>query len=447
MSVRLVPFIGFWRAFLSRHRGTLKVNAVLFANLLLGLGVAFIVPRLAIERLGEAGYGLFALIVGFAGLLAFADLGLQPGLTRALAVPLSRGETARILALVRPIAARSIPVWLLLSLASYVLVWPAVEKNGAVALYAVAIFAVTSLAMTVADLVSSVLRAGGRLVTSYWLRTTYLLCYLLLVIAVYALVRDWADATTLLFAQAIATGLWLAAVLLATRIWLSKIDSASGTKATTENVDRLWRDAWRTSNPERFNRVVQMISAAVERPLLFATAGAAVVTSYDLLQRIGMLASVLPATLSQPLLAMVAYDGARAGQRLAFPGAERFTRVATLILASTGVILSLGLWLFGHRVVFGVDSTLPTWLGVLVLVTIGINVLTAPVVAVLLANGNVRAVNVKVGIEAAGVATAVAIALHFGNAILFIAVRNVSIACAACFLLWRDMAIRQRGNS
>jgi hypothetical protein len=175
---------------------------------------------------------------------------------------------------------------------------------------------------------------------------------------------------------------------------------------------------------------------AVERPLLIATAGLAMVTSYDLLMRLVLLVSAVPGALNHPLLAMLAYDSVRESSQRKFTLALRVTKIASVACALGGLVLCMLLWGGFHQKLFGVPSHIPIGVGILVAVVAAINIQTAPESAALTAEGIVWPINTKLYFEVAGIIAGGILAFWLRNGLLFIVIRYCTLGLSATgFLL------------
>lgn len=416
-----------------RHQLIIK-GWVVF-TLVLGLLVSVLVPKLAIARLGEDGYGVYALIIGFAGVLALSDLGLVPGLTKALAGPLAGQDRAVVDRVLTRVERVVLAMLLLLTPGCGLLLYWSIGKVDGSAMHALAVFAVATFYGVRAEIRAALVRAAGFVTDTYRIRALYLFSFLLLVLAMFLAIDSWSGVWLVCYAQ-LAAGL-IYFLLLKGRLERAlprpRPDSAGKQAGLSAS---LWSEAWRVSAPERFNRLVQLVSAAVERPLLVATAGLALVGSYDLLLRLMLLVSAIPGALSQPLLAMLAHDSVRPPGARRFPVALGLTYAVGATSAALGLLVAAVLWTFFHEALFGVPSRIPQWVGLLVASVTAVNVLTAPWASALLAAGRVRLLNVKVLVEAVGVVVGAAAAGWLGSGLLFIVIRYAALGLAAVgFLL------------
>ena len=162
-----------------------------------------------------------------------------------------------------------------------------------------------------------------------------------------------------------------------------------------EPAGAFWTEARRVSVPERISRTAQLAIGAIERPLLVATSGLAFVTLYDLLLRLTLCVSVVPSALSQPLLAMLSYDAVRQERDRGFRSSLRMTRLIGGVWTATGLVAAVLLWTRFHYDIFGVRSRIPPVVGLLIFSVAAINVLTAPGVAALTAQGVVKPTTIR----------------------------------------------------
>lgn len=425
------------------NRGVLWIKAHVLLNLTLGFAVAIAVPRLAISKLGLETYGAYALIAGFAGLLAFADLGLPPGLIRALAGPLARDDSYVVRSTMVRAARTVFSTWVALLAFCWGLLWFSTGQAAGQTFHALVVFSLASLFASGAVLIAAVLGSAGRIVFTYGARSAYLIVYLLCILAAYAAMPQWPGVVVICYAQLFAAVAFFVILLREAQ------HLVAGTRAgplELGEAHRLWPTVWQLSAPDRFNRFIHLVASAVERPLLFATMGSAFVGSYDLLLRVSLLVSALPSGLVQPLLAMISHDQARPGDQTRFAGAERSTRGVVAGLAVLGLAGSTVLWTGFHVDIFGVETSIQNPLGLLVLVTTAINVMTGPGVAMCIARREPAPVNRKLQIEMAGVLVGAVVALSTGNGQSFIVIRYVALLVSAIFLLRVDHKHRARAG-
>lgn len=422
----------------STLRVLLPIKAMVIANLVIGFVVAVVIPRLAIERLGVDNYGIYALIVGFAGIIAFSDLGVQPGLMRALSEPLANGQYNLIKAVLRKVFRLALWIWLVLLVICGGLVLFSVSGDPTQAIHTLVAFSIASFLFILGDIYAALIRVSGRIFYTYLLRIGYLLLYLAITVALYLFLPKWDGVWLLCYAQL------LASIPYAFMLWhrfQAQAEMRHGAEIS-QNLDkdlvRIWKESWRISTPERLNRVLQLIAGAIERPLMIATTGAALVTSYDLLIRLSLIVSALPAAINQPLLAMLSHDRVRHERDQRFLGAEIFTRIIGAFLALSGLIIAFILWRYFHVALFSIDSQIPVGVALLVFSVTAINVLTAPGVTVCMVQDNVGPVNVKMTIEFLGIFLGSLLAIWKMNGLLFVIVRNIAIGFSALIFMRQE---------
>jgi hypothetical protein len=418
----------------------------IFATLFLGFIVSIAIPKIAISRVGSEEYGRFALIVGFAGALAFADLGLVPGITTGIATLFAKRRYWWIKTILRQIffLSASTCFALFIICALVMAVWN--SRFDEQDTYLLLLFSIATTLCTIADVNCAMLRAAGEVRTSYVLRCLYLAVYLASVVSAHQTSQSWNGVAILFFCQLIASVAYLA---FSTYMLLRSMRGSSQVPKVVINKVRnaaFWLRAWRTSVPERRNKLVQLLISATERPLLVATAGLAMVGSYDLLMRLALLVTAIPGAVNQPLLAMLAHDQARPPGEQRYGKALQHTRSITLFSSGVGVVLALVLWRYGHVVLFGVESIVPLALAFTIILATGINVLTAPGTAELLSKGIVWPCTYKLWIELVGSAVAAGSALWVRDGLIFIEIRNASIAASAAFFLLVLTNLRKRSS-
>jgi len=415
----------------------LAIKGWILGILALGFVVAIAIPRLAIMRLGEVGYGVYALILGFSGILAFADLGLEPGLIRGLARPIAMGDREELNGRLKAFDRIAFGVSLLLVAGCTLLMCWSLSAFKWNTFYPLIVFAAATFVYIIADLRASLLRLSGEVTVSYVFRGVYLVTNLSAVVVLYYSVKVWDGVWPLCSAQLLASCIYYACV----KVCLSRRCNAlhprvAGLPRAPETKAKFWSEARRVSSPERLNRAIQLTMGAIERPLLIATAGLAMVTSYDLLMRLVLLVSAVPGALNDPLLAMLAHDSVRESRDRKFPLALRLTKIASLVCAVVGLITCIVLWAGFHHMLFGVSSRIPLVIGVLVAVVAAINIQTAPESAALIAEGIVWPINAKLYTEAVGIILGGLIAWWLRNGLLFIAIRYCALGLSATgFLL------------
>jgi hypothetical protein len=312
------------------------------------------------------------------------------------------------------------------------------------ALYALFIFVVATLYATRAEIRLALLRVGGAVVSSYVIRGLFLIIYLATVVMLYRFVRHWNGIVLICYAQLVASIVYYVAV----RLYLSHhvfLGSPPLEEASELSRSRtFWPDAWRLSSPERLTRGLQLVVGAIERPLLMATAGLAVVASYDLVMRLMMFVSAVPGALSQPLLAMIAHDAVRESTHRRFPLALRLTKIVGAACALLGLVVAMVLFKYYHVALFRIPSRIPFGVALLIGVVAAVNVQTAPGGAALLAQGIVRPMNAKLYAEAAGIVAGGIAGWWTRNGMLFIIIRNGTQGISAIGFLIAERRIRAR---
>jgi O-antigen/teichoic acid export membrane protein len=413
-------------------RRLVRVNGLVVITLAVGFAVTIVVPRFAIARLGVDAFGVYALIAGFAGIFAFADMGLIPGITRALAMPIARGQGRAVGCVLKRAVRTTFLGWIFLSIVSLALLIIADPLLSIDHAFALLFFILASAVTTYGELHAAVLRVSGKVTATYLLRTMYLLVYATLVVASYVAIRAWPGIWLLCFLQLIAS---LPCAIFLTRIAKRQIGRLGGGDSEGTDAERSWSEAWRVSSPERLTKVLSLAASVMERPLLLAMNGPIFVASYDLLNRTALIVSAVPGALSQPLMAMLAHDEARHKEHRRFGGAYNFARLAGFLTAGLGLVVSVVIWTRFHVQVFGVPSALPLGFGLLILISSALNVLTAPGVALCLSSGKTRLVHAKLLIELAGMISGLAVALYLRSATAVIVGRYTAIAAGA-LLFW-----------
>lgn len=430
----------------------LWVNASVGLVLVAGFVVTILVPRLALVRLGETHYGVYALIVGFSSVMAFADLGLTPGTTRQFAVLLVNGK----LGAVRQIVQRNQIVcsrWLLaLAVAAGVVLFMAIPVVTTDLVVAYTLFVLSTWITIFSEIRASVARAAGHVTTTYWIRLASLAVYLLVVSGLFLRFNTWPGVSFIFVGQfASSVVRYLLNDLVFRRVLSSAAHATPPVGATLEpyalDAHSAWREAWRVSTPERFNRIIQLVTGFIERPLLVATAGLAFVGSYDLFLRLTLLVSALPGALSEPVVAMLSHDAARPDGQKRFRGALLLARVMNFGFAFLGVGVALALFLGFYSLIFGVQSRIPIELGVLIVIATGMNAITAPGVGAMMARGVVWPCNAKLAIEAVGLAAGVTVGLVAHSGVLFVAFRYLSLVAASASFVAIEVCLEKNRNN
>ena len=420
-------------------RHVLAIKASVVVVLVTGFIVTILVPRMAIMKLGELEYGIYALIIGFSSVIAFCDLGLIPGLTRQFAALIASGNPDVVAEVVRR-NERSSGRWLLL-LASIVAIVLAflVPKITLELVIAYSIFIVSSWITILSEIRSALIRAAGHLLVSYVIKIASLLTYLLATAFFFFSINEWPGVSIVFAAQCLSSVVafyWVRRECKRSSL-IGKCEGAAPSLATNRKLEleTTWREVWRVSGPERLNRVIQLVVGFVERPLLVATIGFTFLTSYDLFLRLLLLVSAVPSALSAPLLAMLAHDAARKDGDRRFDGALGLATGLNIGLTILGVAVALTLFLGFHDLVFGIQSQIAVPLGLLLIAAAAINVLTAPGTAALTAQGVVWPSTVKLSIEGVGMVIGICAALLAHDGVLFIMVRSVALIVSAVFFL------------
>jgi hypothetical protein len=394
---------------------------------------SLVVSRLTIARLGEAGYGGYALIVGFAGFLACADLGLLPGLTRGTACYFAARERRAIVDILQRMDRLIRRFSLALTSAGVLLIlW---SSGGLIPsiVHAFIVFALASMLSIHTEVRTALLRAAGGIVPSYQLRMASSLIYVCGVVGLYCGLPVWPGVWVICYVQLIAGYIYFRLVQTRLMHTLPPTSDSAGEAYTPPRA--FWTEARRISVPDRISRTTQLVIGAIERPLLVATSGLAFVTSYDLLLRLTLLVSLVPGALSQPLVAMLSYDAARQEHERNFGNSLRMTRLMAGICTATGLVTAILLWTRFHYQIFGVRSRVPLLVGLLIVSVAAVNVLTAPAVAALTTQGVVKPTTTKVYIEACGVVAGGILAWVFHDGLVFVIVRHCAIGVSAMWFL------------
>lgn len=418
----------------------LAIKASVVVVLVTGFVVTILVPRLAIMKLGELEYGIYALIIGFSSVIAFCDLGLIPGLTRQFAALIAAGNSNVVAEVIRR-NERSSGRWLLL-LASIVAIVLALllPKITLDLVIAYSVFIASSWITILAEIRAALLRAAGQLLISYWIKTTSLISYVLALAVFFVALEEWPGVSIVFVAQCLSSvvALYLIHRVCARASLIGKHEDLAPSLAVNGKLEfeNNWGEVWRVSAPERLNRVIQLVVGFIERPLLVATIGFTFLTSYDLFLRLLLLVSAVPSALSAPLLAMLAHDAARTGGDRRFDGALGLATGLNFALTILGVGVALTFFLVFHDLAFGVKSQISIPLGLLLIASAAINVLTAPGTAALTALGVVRPSTIKLSIEGVGMVIGICAALLAHDGVVFIMIRAVAlIASAVLFML------------
>jgi O-antigen/teichoic acid export membrane protein len=279
-----------------------------------------------------------------------------------------------------------------------------------------------------AEIRLAIIRLTGDVVFTYHYRMLYLGCYLLLILAMYFSAGSWPNVGVIFVAQLAAMApsyTWL--MIKQKRLMASSTESGG--------ANGIWKEVWKVSSSERLNRGLQFSVGLVERPLLLGASGLAFVGSYDLLMRLMMIVSALPGALNQPMLAMLAHDAARGGSGRKFESTIRRTKLVTAASASVGVLAAMLAFTFFHEAIFGVTSLISPRLAILIAVSSGVNVLTAPTNAMFMARGIVWPCNLKATVEILGVAAACIGGWLWESGQIFITLRYAFLLVGAAGLL------------
>lgn len=408
-----------------------KIKAYILINLMAGFLCSIYIPRLLLERFGGNNYGLYSLVLGFAGVLAFSDLGLQAGLSRELSRCLELNKKSTLRRAVGRLNILVSKVWAIITIAIFIIGYFYMKDNNKyMAAHVFLVFAVATLVTIYAEILSGVVRAGGEITSSYFAKTVYYVSQLILSVLFVRLASG--DIWLVCWAQLISSLIYFSYLL----IKYIKMLGGGGEGDFDELGDRrLFEEAWKISSPERLNKIMQLVSSLIERPLLLGVSGALLVTSYDLLMRIGQLITVLPAAIGQPLQSMIAFDNEKNIEEKRFIGFVIFAKRATKLISIFGFFCAIFIWYKFHERIFHVKSEIPGWLAVLVLLTIAINASTAPMASNMLATGRISLMKVKAGIEISGMLVAMVAALYTKSALIFVAVRFGSIGVAAVYFM------------
>jgi hypothetical protein len=303
--------------------------------------------------------------------------------------------------------------------------------------HALIVFAAATSFYIRAEIRSDMLQVSGAVVTCYVFRSLYLVTYLSTVCIFYYSIKTWSGVWLLCYAQLLASCIYYNVANLSLKhTWSMLVPILGEPPLPMSARPAFWAEVWRVSSPERINRIIQLIMGAVERPLLIATAGFSMVTSYDLLMRLVMIVSAVPGALNDPLLAMLSHDSVRESPNRKFPLALRLTRVISAACALAGLIVSMVLWRFFHIALFRVSSRIPFGVGLLIAVVAAVNVQTASGAAVLVSKGIVGPIKAKLYAEAVGIVAGALAAWWLRNGLLFIAIRYCALGLSAIgFLL------------
>lgn len=415
----------------------LEIKAWILFSLIVGFAVTIVVPRLAIERIGEVNYGLYAFIIGFSAILGFADLGLIPGLTKVLAEPVANGQTVVVRMATRQIERVISIVALILFSICLVIMKISLPQSNEEQTYLLAIFAFSAYVSALTEMRLSLLRIMGLIRFTYQIRITYLMCYLLLVFFFYAGIPIWKNLYLIFIAQFTSAVFCFLIVLVRLRLLESGWNriAANQSRDPMEDFFTLLPAIWRISSAERFNKLLQFIVGMIERPMIVALGGVALVGSFDLMMRLMIIVSAIPGALNQPLLSMLTHDLSRKGAERKFPLALRLTRVISTVTAFVGFFIAIALFANFHERIFGVPSMVPLTVFAVIAVSTAVNVLTATGSAVFISQGIVWPNNWKVAIEGFGVIFGVALGYLFGDVYVFLICRYAFLLLAAIFLL------------
>lgn len=431
------------------------VNASVGLVLVIGFAVTVLVPRFALIRIGEARYGIYALIIGFSSVVAFADLGLTPGTTRQFAALFAEGKSVAIQAIVRRNQIISTQWLIVLAMGAAVVLFATVHTLSVDLAASFILFVASTWISILGGIRSSAVRAAGHVAATYWFQLSSLAAYLLVVVALFLVFHTWPGVLFLFVGQLAGSVVSFTLNDAAFHKLVPHVARAvpgHGTRVSDHEIvgeaRDAWREAWRVSTPERFNRVIQLVMGFMERPLLVATAGLAFVGSYDLFMRLTLLVSALPGAVTGPVVAMLSHDAARPASQRKFEGALTFTRILNSGFALVGVGIALFLILGFYSTIFGVQSRVPIVLGILIVVTTGTNAVTAPGFAAMTARGTVGPCNAKLSIEAVGLGIGAAYAVYTHSGIAFVAFRYLSLLVASCsFIVMEFISTRGRANA
>jgi hypothetical protein len=157
------------------------VNVWILANLGLGFLVTIIVPKLAIERLGFASYGIYALIIGLSAVMAFADLGVIPGLTKALGHTVASRDYALVTRVLNRVNRIAMLMAVILGCICYIVIHASLVQLSPPILFATTLFILTAYLTVKAEVRLTILRISGDVACTYHFRICYLLLYLIII--------------------------------------------------------------------------------------------------------------------------------------------------------------------------------------------------------------------------------------------------------------------------
>lgn len=411
-------------------RKSFAVQALALAQLAIGFLGSVLIARWSIARLGLDGFGSFALLLGYAAVFALCDLGILPGLTATVGARLSAGREATALALVRAASVMTAATWVLLAIVSLAYLHVALPGLADPLTLPLLIFALGSALVSIGDVSATLLRVGGHLEYAYASRLLYQIVWVGGVGLAFWQIQTWRGITILTLVQLFASIVYIIAVGARLRS-RAKDDRWTVVRLRRAFRSRSWNSAWTLSGPERGIRLMGALVSLGERSFLMVLGAAPILASYDLLLRISTVVSAVPATLAQPLLAMLASGVAGESSRGGYGDAARHTRRLTGSLVWVGLGGAVVIWVWGAERLFGVRPELPLALALSVFLATAINVQTAPGVAIATVHHAVEIVRRKVIVEAIGVAVAAVLGYALGSALWFIVVRYAALILAA----------------
>lgn len=415
----------------------IKTKVWILLSLAMGFFATIIIPRLAIERIGEKSYGIYAFIIGFSAILGFADLGLIPGLTKVLSGPIADGNLA-LVRIVEERVKRIVLIGVAVLCAVCILIkeitLPEVKSEVN---YLILVFSLSFYFSTMMEVRLSLLRLSGLIKFTYQIRIAFLLLYLLCVVVLYVMFPVWSGLHLIFIMQFLSVILCFLIVTKKLRRVEEKYNKIlpDSILADHKKPSSPIREIWHFSAPERLNKILQFAVGVVERPMIVAVGGLVLVGSFDLMMRLMLIVSAVPGALNQPLLSMLSHDLARNVRQQKFPLALRFTRVVSYTTAAIGLFIAVALFVNFHERIFGVPSIIPLGIFFLVAISTAVNVLTATASAVFISQGIIWPSYCKVAIEGVGIITGLIMGLVFNNAYLFLIFRYIFLLFSAIFFL------------
>jgi O-antigen/teichoic acid export membrane protein len=424
----------------------LKIKIWILISLLLGFFVTILIPRMSISKIGVNAYGLYALVLGYVPILAMADIGMLPGITRQFAKFIAEKNFVEI----KKLFNRANKIILIATVgAALICILSIIYFSDKLTLdlgLSLLLLVGVSYFSIQFDLKLALVRSKGDIELSYAYRISYSVIYLMVFGLLYFFIPVWPGIFVIVFCQFFAVVL-LCFILqrqVIRPIYLCCANDLNDSISKVKN-NEVWREIWQTSSAELLNRIVQFFVAVVERPLLLIYGGLVLVGSMDLLTRLMLIVSAIPGALNQPLLAMLSHDAARNPADAKFPHALRLTKVVSASSAGLGVVLSLILFVFFHENIFGINSILPVYMACIMAFASGVNVLTASGSAALLSSGIVWPCNMKSLIEAIGIVLGIIVAIANKDAIIFLVFRyGFLLISALCFLIFEKIVWKNK---